>query len=85
LAVSKAGGSGVAIPKSSRVCQFLFPVSVAQEAALAHVLEAVGQHVQQEAANKLFGFQYHRLLLGIAAIILAEPRKMPGFIWRKKP
>jgi len=26
--------------------------------------------MQQEAADKLFGFQYHRLLLGIVAIIL---------------
>ena len=52
------------------MCQFLFPVSVAQEAVVADALEAVGQHVQQEAADKLFGLQYHRLLLGIVAIIL---------------
>jgi hypothetical protein len=54
------------------------PVSVAREAVVADALEAVEQHVQQEAADKLFGLQYHRLLLGIVAIILVAECDVAG-------
>ena len=53
------------------VCQFPFPVSVAREAVVvADASEAVRQHVQQEAADKLFGLLHYRFLLGIVVISL---------------
>jgi hypothetical protein len=60
----------LACPRVLGSVPFLFPVSVAQKAVVVDALEAVGQHVQQEAAAKLFGLDYHRLLLGIVALIL---------------
>ena len=52
------------------VCQFPFPVSVAQEAVVADAPEAVRQHVQQEAPDNRFGLLDYRFLLGIVVISL---------------
>ena len=59
------------MPSSSRQrASFCFAVAVAEEAVVADALEAIGQDVQQEAADEFVRVQRHRLLLAVMAIIL---------------
>jgi Cytochrome P460 len=62
------------------------------EAVVADALKALGQHMQQEATDKLFGLQCHRLLLGFMTVILVtELHFALGYVyltddyWRSLP
>ena len=50
-------------------------MAVGEEAVVADAMEAVGQGVQQEAADELVGVERHDLGLAVMAIVLpAEAR-----------
>src|ERR1700677_3639873 len=52
------------------VAVFFLSVAIAEEAVVADTVEAVGQYVEQKAANELIGRQGHSFLLVVIAIVL---------------
>src|SRR5260370_15349678 len=50
--------------------QFVLSVAIAEEAVVADAVEAVGQYVEQKAANEVIGRQGHGFLLVVIAIVL---------------
>ena len=63
-------------------------MAVGQEAVVADAVEAVGQRVQEEAADELVGVERHHLGLVVVPVVLpaeADPtvvRGRPGGCWR---
>jgi hypothetical protein len=57
-------------------CQFLFAVTVSQEAVASDALETIGQYVQQKAADEFLRVQRHGFLLAVTAIILVAERDL---------
>jgi hypothetical protein len=49
--------------------QFLPPVAIGQEAVVANALEALGQDMEQESTDELFGIQVHGFDLTAMAIV----------------
>ena len=47
-------------------------MAVGQEAVVADAMEAVRQHVEQEAANELAGVEGHRLAPVVVAVVLPQ-------------
>ena len=45
-------------------------VAVGHEAEVADAMEAIGQRVKQEAADKLVGFELHDLCRAVLAVVL---------------
>ena len=64
---------GIKIEKFAALRKSLFLGSVSQEAEVADAHEAVGQDVEQEAADKLLGLQSHRLFsIAVSSISIAQ-------------
>jgi hypothetical protein len=60
-------GSVQKLPAERQLCS---TVAVGQEAVMADAVEAVGQGVEQEAADELISIEGHKLRFAVMAIVL---------------
>src|SRR5215472_11566186 len=87
VVIGRFAGGGLGLGHAEQLAaarQLLLAIAIAQEAVVADALEAIGQNMEQEAADEFLGGEGHRPPASPRRIVLPAEANLPSSMARRR-